>query len=251
MIRRPNSAFTLAELIVAAVLTAMIGGATVAMVRSTGGARQLTDRRWRLQQEAAHGADAIAAALRNAWTNGQERYRLVGADGWLDDRPADALRLFVTTRATVRPQRPESDVMECEFGLARPEDLPDLVWDGEAPGTLLVKRIDPTLNEEPDRGGVVYRLARNVVLLDVQYFDGVDWLDDWPADMTSLPMAVRVTLGVAQPAEEVAPGKAPAVVTVRRWVAYPPSRGGGSGTSSEQSGSAGAGGAAAAQEAGR
>jgi type II secretion system protein J len=206
--------FTLAELIVAATLTALIGGATVGIVRSTAGSRALADREWALQQEARVAADAIATALRNVWYDGGQRYRLIGADAWQDGRPADALRLFVTTRRTIRPRLPESDVMECEFRLAGPGD--------PAPGTLL-QRIDPTLNEEPDGGGVVYRLAQNVVALEIQYYDGTAWRDDWPEELTVLPLAVRVSVTVAAPAEAKT-SQAPALWSAVRLVAMPSGR---------------------------
>ena len=230
-------AFTLAELIVATTLTVMIGGATVGLVRSTAAARALADRDWAMQQEAQSAADAIATALRNAWTDGTERTRLLGRDGWEGDLPADALRLFVVTQRTVRPGAPESDVMECEFRLAGPQDEPADSAEGSA-SVALLERIDPTLSAEPDGGGVVLTLARSILGLDIQYHDGDTWYDDWPPDRPNLPLAVRVTVVATAPAEEQASMRAPGAPptwTTSRLVVMPAGR---TALETDQSGSA-------------
>jgi len=187
--RRRQAGFTLVELILATTLTVLVAGSTAAILRSVTGVRERVDRDRSLQQEARAALRAVAAALRNA-------YRSTDEDEWLLEGvaerdgplPADHIRLFAVSRRTVRPDEPESDVRECELGLLRPDDvgLP-----------VLVRRTDPTRNELPDGGGVLERVAGNIVGLAFEYHDGVTWRDHWPETLRRWPDAIRVYLVVA------------------------------------------------------
>jgi type II secretory pathway pseudopilin PulG len=205
---RPRSGgFTLVELVAAVVITALVAGTTVTIVRGTAFARRVASDRLGTRREAIAATDAIASAVSNAWGASSDRTRLVGIDDTAGDVPADTLRLFVATDATVREGAPESDVMAVEFRLAGGEaGRPPALW----------KRIDPTLNEEPDEGGVAYIVAENVISLDIHYHDGVEWRDDWPESAGEPPMAVRIRTAAVDP--ELGAGAAPIVWTAERIV---------------------------------
>lgn len=179
--------FTLVELIVATTVTLLVTGATVGMLRSSAGARRRADRQMAAQQEARAGVTAIATALRNASRSADTEPTIEGADDWADDWPADRLRVRTVSRRIIRIGQPESDVKTCEFFLGEPtEGMP----------AALMRRVDPTRNEPLDLGGVLERLAENVVALDLAYFDGLEWLDEWAAERRAPPLAVRIRLGV-------------------------------------------------------
>jgi len=183
---RPGYGFTLVELVAAATLTVLVTGSTVAILRSTAGARQRVDRQMALQQEARVAVNTIATALRNAHRTGGQTV-LEGTDDWLDERPADRVRFFTVSRRTVREGRPESDVRECEFALREPTD-------GSLPA--LMRRTDPTRNEAPDVGGVVELVAENVLGLDLAYHDGVEWRQEWAEKTKGWPTAIRIRVAV-------------------------------------------------------
>ena len=190
---RPGG-FTIAELIVAVTLTALVSGSTVAIMRSTGAARRLVDSQMSRQQRARAGVSAVAAALSNASRLGGDETVLEGTDDWIGAMPADRIRLFVVRRGPVRLGQPESDVKECEFILSWPPGRgPD---SGDDSPPMLMRRTDPTRNETPDGGGVVEVVADNVVSLDLAYHDGIEWLPDWPKERKGWPMAVRIRLAV-------------------------------------------------------
>lgn len=189
---RRNSAFTLVELIAAATIAVLVAGATVAMLRSILSARRRVDGQMALQQEARAAVQAIATALRNACRGTDGQGALVGVNAHLGDMPADRVRLFTVSRRAVRPGQPESDVKECEFRLTAPGR-----GSAEAALPALVRRTDPTRNAEPDGGGVVEHVARNVLGLDLAYHDGVEWRKDWPEKKQGWPLAVRIELTVA------------------------------------------------------
>ena len=184
---RRQAGFTLVELMVAATVTVLVTGSTVAILRSSAAARERVDRQMSAQQEARAGLATIAASLRNAFRSEDANAIPRGTNGYLDDMPADSIRLFVVSRRMIRPGQPESDVMECQFFLDRPEDT--------APPALM-RRIDPTRNEEPDGGGVLERVAENIVGLDLTYHDGAEWCDEWTEERKNWPLAVSVRLAV-------------------------------------------------------
>jgi len=129
----------------------------------------------------------MATALLNANRSGGPQAMLVGENGWLGDMPADWVRLFTISHEAIRPGQPESDVRECEFFLREPTY-------GQLPA--LMRRVDPTWNEQPDGGGVLERVARNVVGLDVSYHNGIEWREEWPEKTEGWPLAVRIRLAV-------------------------------------------------------
>jgi hypothetical protein len=86
-------------------------------------------------------------------------------------------------RRVVRVGQPESDVHELEFFM-RDDDT----------GRRLMRRTDPAPHLWPHRSGVVEPLALDVVGLDLQYFDGERWLDQWPESRQSWPEAVSIRL---------------------------------------------------------
>ena len=203
--------FTLIELMVAVGLVAMV---LVAMSSLTW---QVTGARARVQRLSVHHAEADAALsavvepLRDGFRNvGEDVPVFEGTDEELDGRPADRLRFWTVSERVFRPGQAESDVHEVEFWL---EAVPNSPW------PALLRRTDPTRNAEPDRGGVVERVAQNVAALDVSYFDGTAWVPDWPEYLGAWPEAVRVRVAVVRDPE--APAEEAAVRTYSRLVYWP------------------------------
>src|SRR5690606_32802021 len=166
--RRRTSGFTLVELLVAATVAALVVGSAGLMLSHVTAAHKRVDRQMRLQQEARAAADAIALALRNAYRPSlDDTADLLGEDGWIGDFPADRIRFYSVSWEPVRRGWPESDVRLVEFFILEPpEDLPD-----QQP--VLMRRLDPTRNPEPDEGGVLDRVAQGVLGLDIAYYDGI------------------------------------------------------------------------------
>jgi type II secretory pathway pseudopilin PulG len=190
--RTGQRAFTLVELLLAVMVTVLVAVSTVAMLRGANGTRQRVNRQMALQQETRAALEAITAALRNAVRASGDDALLEGLDAESDGLPTDRVRFRTTSSLAVRRGEPESDVRECEFFLHQ--------IDPNRP-PMLMQRLDPTRNEEPDGGGVVQCVAENIVGLDLAYFDGLEWRDEWSAETDGWPTAVRVSL-VAVDAED-------------------------------------------------
>lgn len=201
-----HAGMTLVELVVATALTVLVTGSTVAILRGVAATRVRVDRQMAVQQEARAAVRAIVTALRNAHRNPGKDFLLEGVDDWQGELPADRIRFLAISRKMVRPGQPESDVRECEFFLSEPTER-------ELP--LLLRRTDPTRNEQPDEGGVLEPIARNVVALDFTYHDGLEWTERWRKSQRAWPAAVRVRLTVVS---ETTPRRS---CTVSRMVSWP------------------------------
>ena len=183
--RSCNNALTLVELIVTMTLIVLVAGATGAMLRSFGSARDRIERHTSTQQEARAGMDAIVSALRSASRTAGPEGVLEGTSDQQGDLPSDRIRFFTVSDQPVRPGEAESDFRECEFFLA-PGDA--------AQSPSLARRLDPTRNDTPDGGGVVEHIADRVAGLEFRYHDGTSWRNDWPLEMASWPTAISVRM---------------------------------------------------------
>ena len=202
--RRAQPAFTLLELVVAITVTVMVSGAAVAIVSNITRVRGEVRRQMAMRQEAHAAVHSLAVALRNLYRTADGKcIAFEGKNDWLGDFPADAIRFFSISRRQVRPGQPESDVHEFEFRIiAGHEEEPP----------ALVRRTDPTRNEDPDGGGVLERMAEDVVGMNLSYHDGVDWRDEWEGDYA--PQAVRIDLFLASSDERDR-------ITISRLVSFP------------------------------
>ena len=197
------------ELIAALSVTVLVVGSTAMILSTVTAARGRVERQMAVQQEARHALNVIVTALRNAHRPlGDDQPLLDGADDWIGDAPADRIRFFTISRRVVRPEQPESELHQVEFALMEAEDP-------EALGLVLARRTDPTLNPAPDEGGVIERIAENVLELDVQYHDGLEWVEEWPEARREWPTAMRVRLTV------IADPRRHTVWSVSRMLSFP------------------------------
>ena len=204
--RQSQSGFTLVELIVATTLTVMVTGSTVAILRSASAAKRRADIQLDVQQQARAAVQAIATALANADRYPSRDTIFEGLDDFADEVPVDRIRFSTINHKTIRLGQPESDVKQCEFYLAQPP---------EEPLYVLMRRTDPTRNEEPDEGGVLEIIAENVLGLNFRYHDGIAWRDDWDQSGNARPLAVRIELAVATKTYP------PKIWTTSRVVSFP------------------------------
>lgn len=188
-----SRAFTLVELLAALAVTALVVGASGIILTSVTRTRGAINQRMESDAEARAALDAIALALTNVRRpRNQQQIVLDGIDDWFGDIPADRVRFFTISRRVIREGLSESDVREVEFFLSQPED-------GSLPA--LLRRTDPTYNGEEDGGGVIERVAGNIIGLQITYFDGQQWRDEWLEKQHAWPTAIRVRLTVVVDAD--------------------------------------------------
>ncbi|MHC5020148.1 MAG: prepilin-type N-terminal cleavage/methylation domain-containing protein [Planctomycetota bacterium] len=218
MIYRRSRGFTLLELVMAVSLSAIMG---VGLVVAFNGGRRAEARATRESEARQVGRialDWIVRDLESCWTTESELSHISGTDDEFNGLASD--RITFATTAHLPPWRelsedaynaelegmgsgfgaaavpaPEADYVHVEYniGLGQAE--------GEFGGLVRrVKTIPFTGSEEAEEGWIDQPIAREVVALNIQYYDGSEWADEWESSereaTEAYPKAFRVTLTV-------------------------------------------------------
>lgn len=162
--------------------------------------------------------DWIVRDLSSCWTTESELSHISGTDDEFDGQPSDRI-IFATTGhlppwrelsedaynaeleglssgfGTADVPSPEADYIHVEYNIG--------LGGGEGEFAGLVRRVKTipfTGSEESEEGWVDQPLAREVVALNIQYFDGSAWVDEWESsereNTEAYPEAFRVTIKV-------------------------------------------------------
>ncbi len=200
--RRPSPrarAFTLVELVIAAVMVAFIAAATTVavsqLIRARDGAAVRLAAFTRAQAAADRMAQDVETLVRDSDLSAARFLIEPGAPVNTESR-LDGMLLFSRTAKRVRSSAgplgssPEGGELEVQYRADR------------APGTLvssssLMRRADPNLDEVIDGGGVVSPVADGVLSITLQASDGVNWFDEWDSDLSGYPHAVRISVVAA------------------------------------------------------
>lgn len=178
--------FTIAEILVAILITSII--ASVIYGSYMGSLRIIYDSQKDMERMnmARLILDRISSDLSCAFLRDYREYLVfVGMDSGEGKTGADSV--MFTASNNDRPERDsaESDLCEISYYLD-----PD-----EGGELFILRRKDPTLDEDPFSGGETRIIGEGVAGLDLEYFDGESWLPSWDSrDDNSLPRAARITL---------------------------------------------------------
>ena len=192
-----NRAFTLMEVIISTALMSIIMGSAYLCLNAAVSSQKLIEPRAAAFQNARVAMALISADLRAACPlSGDSEF--LGMHRMMGSVPADNLD-FATHNYT--PRRPgEGDYCQESFFLDR---------DPESAAYVLYRRRNPMIALDPLAGGTREEIARDVLGLKFEYYDGYDWYENWgevdrrSRDRTSrrerynlegLPQAVRITL---------------------------------------------------------
>lgn len=178
--------FTLVELIVAAVVGALVATATVSSISRLLQVRRVSGDRQAAFARAEAAASQIVQDLQAVSRDESLKYAKVQiTPGGGDEQHTDELLLLTTS---LRPARgvdgdPEGQDYEVQYRL--------VPGSSGAPGSIW-RRVDPGLDEYLDAGGVAANIAQGAVSLSFEAYDGTDWFTDWNSDSDGMPHAVRV-----------------------------------------------------------
>jgi prepilin-type N-terminal cleavage/methylation domain-containing protein len=196
-IGQSRAGFTLIEVVISSALMAMIIVAAYLCLNACVASQKAMEPRLEVIQNARVSMALMAADLRAACPL-DKNSEFLGMARTLGDIEADNLD-FATHNYT--PRHPhEGDFCEESFYLSpNPET-----------GTIsLYRRRNPRIAPDPLSGGSKEEIARNVLGLRFEYYDGVDWYDSWgdvqnrgkaqtsnrsQPNLTGMPEAVRITL---------------------------------------------------------
>ena len=184
--RTYRSGFTLAELMAASVIGAFIALGAVSVMRTVSASREKLDDYTTAADQLRFASDMLRDDLANIYRDPNETgLTLVGA---VTESAAgqDSILLLRTVNAIkARYDEPEGDVYEVEYHLAREDDR-----------SVLLRRLWPNPDDESVGGGVVTEVAEKVAAFEIIYFDGKQWLDEWPEDSETLLELVQIDIAV-------------------------------------------------------
>ena len=181
--------FTLIELLVATGIGTLILGASYGSFHAVVRARGSVQARCRLHQDARRALEEITAALRAMRKHGSGSQQFVGEDILEGQLPGDRITFYAVSDRPARRDRGEGDVYEMSFFIVRDEET--------GAGTL-ARRKDPGGGDDFLDGGILTEIAPNVVALNFEYYDGLDWSEEWvDPDSSELPKAIRVAVTTA------------------------------------------------------
>ncbi len=66
--------------------------------------------------------------------------------------------------------------------------------DDDDSGIVMWKRRDPILDDNPVGGGIATPLAKGIVSLQLEAYDGASWIPQWDSDELGIPYAIRITI---------------------------------------------------------
>ncbi|MEO6183814.1 MAG: prepilin-type N-terminal cleavage/methylation domain-containing protein [Verrucomicrobiota bacterium] len=211
-----SSGFTLIEMVISSALAAMILVAAYMCLNACLASQKLIEPRAEVAQNARTALAIMTADLRTACSLSKE-FDFLGMDRTLEDVEADNMD-FATHNYF--PRRPgEADFCEVSYFLEKDKAGKFNLW----------RRRNPTIALDPLTGGVREEIARELLGLRFEYFDGFDWYDDWgqleprkkekdpllePTNLSGIPGAVRITLSFdPNPGKRRAPAKAETVAS--------------------------------------
>jgi type II secretion system protein J len=189
MNRRPSiparRGFTLVELTVAAIISALIAGATAVSIASLSRAKSKAAGREQAFARAELAAGRMALDLQSAVRDSDLRFAHIsvrsGREGeWDRDEVLILSRSLRPLRGTDDPEGGEYEVQY---------RIMDDPRDG---GPALWRRVDAGHDSAIDAGGMASILARGVISLSIEAMDSQEWFETWDSDLNGLPHAVRV-----------------------------------------------------------
>ncbi len=192
--------FTLVEVLLASTIGVFIALVAVGTLKVVTDSAGLVEQSMTTAAEVRYASNMISRDLSNFYRDKEsDNTMLVGFDNQNLDVPSSQIVFYTVGRIKARYNQPESDIYEVEYFLRKDDS------DGKY---VLYRRLWPNPNKETQPGGVLTRIAEDIDLFGIRYFDGEEWQFEWPEDMKKMPELIEVTIGSGQPGD-----KAPVVET--------------------------------------
>ncbi|MCD6392955.1 MAG: prepilin-type N-terminal cleavage/methylation domain-containing protein, partial [Planctomycetes bacterium] len=216
--------FTLLEVMVASVIGAFIALVSVGALRAVTAGRTMVNTNIAAADELRYAVELIRSDLANVYRDGSaDAMKFVGTFADTDDNMMTSLTMRIVSIANTRRSEPEGDIHEVQYYLAESEDK-----------SVLMRRLYPIVGTEAEEelpGGVLTAIAENIVGFELMYFDGEEWIPEWPAELNSLPQMVEIVLATAEEKQ----GRQGSLVARKILAAFPrlPEQAQGTGTSGQ------------------
>ena len=192
--------FTIIELVVAIMITAIISGAVASSLSQLGKARDISRIRMTASRRASDALENIRKDVQSTVRSDDlfdTRLRLAPevARSPIGEVDRDQMLLFATRLRPIRSieYSGEGNEYETQYRIEEDRDGPAL-W----------RRRDAVPDEFEDAGGIAEPIGDGVVALRFEAFDGESWVQVWDSDVDGLPISIRatVTASGARPGED-------------------------------------------------
>ena len=183
--------FTLLEVMVASVIGAFIALVSVGALRAVTAGRAMVNTNIDAADELRYAVELIRSDLANVYRDSSaDAMKFVGAFAESDENMTTSLTMRIVSLANARRSEPEGDIHEVHYYLREDEDK-----------SVLMRRIYPLVGTEVEEelpGGVLTAIAENIVGFELMYFDGEEWVPEWPAELNRLPEMVEIVLATVE-----------------------------------------------------
>ena len=192
--------FTIIELVVAIMITAIISGAVASSLSQLGKARDISRIRMTASRRASDALENIRRDVQSTVRSDDlfdTRLRLAPevARSPIGEVDRDQMLLFATRLRPIRSieYSGEGNEYETQYRIAEDRDGPAL-W----------RRRDAVPDEFEDAGGIAEPIGDGVIGVRFEAFDGENWVQEWDSDVDGLPISIRatVTASGARPGED-------------------------------------------------
>lgn len=181
------SGFTLVEVLAAAMIGAFVAAVAIASLRTVAAARQKVDINIASADEMRFAAAMIQNDLANLYRDRDTNFmEIEGGFGDDENSPVTTLKMNIVSPVKARFDGIESDFYEVEYFITKNDDK-----------SYLMRRICPLVGNERDDQkplGVMTPIAENIYEFIIMYHDGVEWQNQWPEELDTLPSLIEVTL---------------------------------------------------------
>jgi hypothetical protein len=195
-LRSSRRAFTLAEILVAVLITTFVAAATSIAISQAGRARDASTARLESHQRADFAASKIAVDLESAVRDPEVFFTTLR----LTDQSAggvqrDEVLVYSRSLKLIRGAGEQAEGGEYEVQYRLDAIAAQAGSAKRAPGLqALWRRCDPVPDDVPDGGGVAAVVADGILSLEMEAYDGQSWFDSWDSDLSGYPHAVKVTV---------------------------------------------------------
>lgn len=189
--RADKKGFTLLEVMVASVIGAFIALVSVGALRAVTAGQAMVNTNIAAADELRYAVELIRRDLANVYRDSSaDAMKFVGAFAESDENMMTSLTMRIVSIANARRNQPEGDIHEVHYYLMQAKDK-----------SVLMRRLYPVVGTEAEEelpGGVLTAIAENIVGFELMYFDGQEWVPEWPAELNRLPEMVEIVLAAVE-----------------------------------------------------
>lgn len=184
--------FTLVEILVATAIFILIMSIIYSVFYTTIRSREAGIKTGELYTEGIEliktmSQEIMCAYIDSTWDKEESKTVFLSDRDSFDGRPMDTLTFTHSCHKTI-------------YGAGRQSDHEEVTYywqqDIDTGRIKLMKRVDTTMDSEPDQGGVIFEVLDGVKEFRLTFYDGTEWVEGWGEERETLPFAVHLFIAL-------------------------------------------------------